>query len=530
MFLLSSHVEVFIPKEIIRRGNSEVYLRALRKGSTKNTHCNLIVLGQARVGKTSLIKSILGEDFDKDCKPTQGVRIASIGTELTEHIHIRASEPSEDEEQPWAYTSVSQHASDQISHTIVKELRGEVASEAVMGTGSVEQLPLADSLNRINEIVKAVTTRVHEEKLKASSEGTPHTPNPSLPEHAQLLQVLESFMKQQGDVVLPPSIFPMRRSRRAVARVARTRSGGPQQPSIRVNVGAEVTAPPTVEPSAVSLATTPKARVQSQISYHEGRKTVKLLKKSSQKLDPTFHTIDFAGQEHYRPMHHCFITHRALYIVAFKLPEIVKCIEQQSDCEAKTVPPELQYWLNNIYAHASSAVHGENADPPKIFLVGTHKFPSFVSSDEKDVAESDLELLDEHLKNTLLRGADDRFLNSVVFTDDRKCFYALENSMTPKDTGKRNESGIISIQKSLKKTVSELKFLTIDVPISWMKFEKKLMDMRSKLSKTPLSTTREDVWPWAKECGMDDKQFQAAMQYYHDIRIIIDQGMCLCFV
>ena len=521
---------MFIPKEINRRGNTEVYLQALRRGSANNTHCNLIVLGQERVGKTSLIKSILGKDFDQDCKPTQGVEISSIGTELTEHILIRAGEPSEDEEQPWASTSVAQHASYQIRHTIAKELSGEVAVEEGIRPQSVEKLSLAHALNRIDEIAKAATERSQKENLKARSEGTPHALNPSLLEQTVRSKFSE-HLKQQARVAEPAHMLQVRPTRRPTAReiVAKTYSGDPQQPSNGVNVAAEVSTTSMLKPSPEPLARTSVVRVQSQISNRDGCEAAKQVKKSSQNLDPTFHTIDFAGQKHYRPMHHCFITHRALYIVAFKLPEMVKCIKQPSDHNAGVLS-ELQYWLNNIYAHASRAVHGENLDPPKIFLVGTHKCPSFVSSDEKDVAESDLEMVDKLLKNKLLLGSDDRFLNSVVYTDDEKCFFALENSMSPKVTGKRNESGIIPIQKKLKKIVGELKFFKIVVPISWMKFEKKLMDMREELHKAPLSTTRDDVWAWAKGCGMDEEEFQVAMQYFHDIRIIIDQGMCLSFV
>ena len=522
------HVDVFIPKEIIRRGKKEVYLRALRKGKDKNTHCNLIVLGQERVGKTSLIKSILGEDFDKNCEPTQGVRIARIGTQLTEHIHIRASESSEDEEQPWAYRSVEQHTSDQISHTIAKELRDESAIGEVSRSraDSVEKLQVDHSLKRIDEIANAVAARLHEEELKARSKRRPDASNSSLPDEASKSQII------QGIGLLPvlhshPTGFQIRRGKRAAARarVAIAHSEGPRQPTTRINVPREITTPSTPGASAEPLVRTPRVHVQPQISYREGRKTVKLFSKSAKSLDPTFHTIDFAGQKHYRPMHHCFITHRALYIVAFKLPEVVKSIRQPSG-NAKGPLEELQYWLNNIYAHASSSGHEENSDPPKIFLIGTHKCPSFVSPDENDVTEDELELVNQHLKNMLLLRKDDRFLYSIVCTDDDKCFFALENSMTPKGTGKRKESGIIPIQKKLKKIVSGLKFFKIDIPINWIKFEKKLMDVRTERISMPLSTTHGEVRLWAEDCGMDEEQFLAAMQYFHDIRIIIDQGMC----
>ena len=52
--------------------------------------------------------------------------------------------------------------------------------------------------------------------------------------------------------------------------------------------------------------------------------------KSIKDLPISFHALDFAGQKLYRPMHHCFITHRAMYIVVFNLQELVK---QLTDAE-----------------------------------------------------------------------------------------------------------------------------------------------------------------------------------------------------
>ena len=56
-------------------------------------------------------------------------------------------------------------------------------------------------------------------------------------------------------------------------------------------------------------------------------------------------TWDFAGQPLYHPMHHCFITYRAMYIVTFKLNEIVESEKKES------VYSQIAFWLNTIQAH-----------------------------------------------------------------------------------------------------------------------------------------------------------------------------------
>ena len=74
----------------------------------------------------------------------------------------------------------------------------------------------------------------------------------------------------------------------------------------------------------------PPARVRSSISKGSARQ-IERLSRSGKGKDPplTFHTLDFAGQELYRPMHHCFITRRAMYIVVFNLQVLVKDLNEK---------------------------------------------------------------------------------------------------------------------------------------------------------------------------------------------------------
>ena len=55
-------------------------------------------------------------------------------------------------------------------------------------------------------------------------------------------------------------------------------------------------------------------------------KKIEKLSRTGKGKDPplTFHTLDFAGQKLYRPMHHCFIIQNAFYIVVFNLEYFVE--------------------------------------------------------------------------------------------------------------------------------------------------------------------------------------------------------------
>ena len=65
----------------------EQYRKALKEGKTTIKRLQLLVLGEERVGKTSLIRSLLGKEFMENCQPTQGIVMSDIGPEqLYEHI------------------------------------------------------------------------------------------------------------------------------------------------------------------------------------------------------------------------------------------------------------------------------------------------------------------------------------------------------------------------------------------------------------------------------------------------------------
>ena len=84
-----------IPAAIRRRGPEyiEQYRKALKEGKTTIKRLQLLVLGEERVGKTSLIRSLLGKHFKKDCKPTEGIDMSDIELEqLYERIAMGVSE------------------------------------------------------------------------------------------------------------------------------------------------------------------------------------------------------------------------------------------------------------------------------------------------------------------------------------------------------------------------------------------------------------------------------------------------------
>jgi len=67
----------YIPAYVLARGIKalEAYQRALKSGRTYDKRVKVLLVGQDRVGKTSLGKCLRGEPFNKDEPSTDGVQM-----------------------------------------------------------------------------------------------------------------------------------------------------------------------------------------------------------------------------------------------------------------------------------------------------------------------------------------------------------------------------------------------------------------------------------------------------------------------
>ena len=121
LFLTISNV-IIVPKEIEKMGKTAIakFVADLRKGKAKMPRCKLMILGEAGVGKTSLLSLLTGEQFNPDHHETEGVdtnfvRTSNISSVTwkkkamegdEEYIDIAAKQLAKslpDEEQPVKY-------------------------------------------------------------------------------------------------------------------------------------------------------------------------------------------------------------------------------------------------------------------------------------------------------------------------------------------------------------------------------------------------------------------------------------------
>ena len=509
---------VYIPLEIKKRGQKSIdaYLNALSRGKTKNTHCNLIILGEGRVGKTSLIKSILSMQFDPDCKPTQGVILEEI--ELAERIDITVAQDSE----IWKPVKSSSRVEEQFADSVAQHVADAtpvVSKESV--TKYFDDVPKEELLADVMKIVNLIRPKQrppqshHDRSTRREKPG--HAKFST--EEEDLLEMIESIfgstttMSHDRPAINLP-IIPLPSSKVTVI------PGLPAEPKEKPKQSKHADAIQkdlqTTSDKSVANVTPPHTR-QSSVSYELSKKIGNRLKNPRKKQDDlTFHTIDFAGQRLYRPMHHCFITNRAVYIVVFKLTEVRKYL-QSAQSGVKDPISQIRYWLNNIIAHGSDSDAKKDDEFPRIFLVGTH-----MNVDKELPHLSDGEVND-HLSKTFVSDINEsRYATSIQCHEDNKIMFAIENSLSEK---KRPESGIIPLMKNIRKLRDHIPFLSEDIPTSYMMFEKKLLEMKEERKEKPLATTRQEVEKWAEECGIDEKdEIDTAIQFFHDIRVIVDQS------
>ena len=86
----------------------------------------------------------------------------------------------------------------------------------------------------------------------------------------------------------------------------------------------------------------------------------------------TLNVKDLAGQREYWPMHQCFLLRRALFLVVFKIPDLLAYINSPHTAAYNPLE-DICYWLRSIHAHVTAG-SGEEVDKSlkQVLLVGTH--------------------------------------------------------------------------------------------------------------------------------------------------------------
>ena len=487
---------IVIPPEIRKRGKEAVriYKEALRDGKSKIPHVKMVILGEARHGKTSLLRLLENEKFISDSKSTEGIETDLVSTQSLSDWTKR---------KPITY-----------SHALAKHVK-EVAPDSVQGRNKPEtkQRPKEQIEQEINDIFP-----------KPKRPPPPHHPNLKMP--APNVVNPASFREKFQLPTLPPV-----ETRSSTSKPA----PGPNPKKVNPVPKAESSLPkpapppdvPKVKPDKdVSTAVqTPKAtpsdppRDPVPVSESEavfpdkglGRKVQKDINKDFPKL--VFTVYDFAGQELYRPMHHCFITQRSVFIIVFN-----SCIFlDMLNAEDKNSHRHIQYWFNTISAYTKKfeGERGKGRKPP-VILVGTHRGPY-----EKD-GEAVFERISEEDEKNIRDELDDFYF--TVDVKERYISHLLKGSLEERfqfvecSLENEKESGAESLKKVIEETADSLPFMDEEYPMKWLQFQEKLQE-------EPGLRKLEAVEKMAQELGLSKEATDLALQFFHDIGVITVPGI-----
>ena len=528
----------FIPPEIRKMGEAAVraYRKALNEGARPIPYYSMLILGQERVGKTSLYRQLVGKIFIVDLDSTRGI---DNNTVETVDIKIISLDP----EKQSAWKEVSSDPSNTFTNAITEEAikhMPELPEEQKTDFQARDEAILIGRIKRLEKELAPPLPRVKSSPVRSSMSKTTSQQN-------AVDLAIQTKKEKPASPIIQPSTAAGEPKRLVLKGHSRDGFESTKKSSLVSPISPSLAAPikPSVSPEPIQFQSLPnpimvdkevtieeKIEVEDKVQIKEkvpkeesglmnrrqGVSVAKSLKRRNKRESEcpelTLNTLDFAGQSEYRPMHHCFISRRACYLVVFKAIDMVKYLAKKDECKENPFE-EVRYWIHSINAHIYTPAPEENDKEmtiSRVILVGTYS---------KDCSEADLKNVDELLADLW---NDKRCVNHLVKlnpTSFYNSFIPVENSCDIVNNEKEylKESGTYIVQESIKKLSRKLPFLKESYPIKWLSFMERIED---KEGTTPVVTMNELI-DMAKESHLTEDQ-DLAIEYLHKSGKIICLG------
>ena len=470
--------------------------------------CKLVILGEAGVGKTNLLNLLTGEKFVPTHEKTEGVDISLVTT-------------FDIDTKTWRKNS-GEGGDDEYTRIYATEVANRLNDPKPDHKDSVSPTP-----ESLEQNFSLIMRKYAESKPKPNLRHTRHMANSQSTKYVQHVDDIDHVQTPKVQFAEQPIVFesespaPLKSDAKATEKhsiTVRVHSTNPQSTShSRSQHGDAVVSQSLSSSSAQHMnahttETHPLSEAADISGSHDHFYTMILRKASKQKSSEplTLHlkltSFDFAGQEHYKSMHPCFMTSRAVYIVTFNarhlLPEAkykYKCVE------------EINYWVNSVLVHVST--------DPRVILVGTHRGPYDVTGGFDALTEKQKSFIYEILKKELKNQSVFKF-----FKGD-KIMALVESSI------ENNEdiSGAKVVREKLQSLGEGHPSNKDDLPLSYLRLESKIFEERSKRSKNKsFLVPRGELEQWANEFGIED--LKTALNFLHDIGIIVNPSKCSVIV
>ena len=427
-------------------------------GKTCIKRIPVMLIGQERTGKTSLKKSLKGENFNEEEESTVGIETGSLYFKVSTEIWKRGKVKEEVEFEP----------EDQFEHlaaakVISEFLREERAHPARFWQNSDSNLE-SDSKSESEPLDGASST---------------HGPT------AQFWQKSDSDSKSDsGSELKPPE--------------ESSSTHGTTKPSRNIESFHGKL------PEEVARLVERMLQEEENVNHEDNIYSV---------------LWDFGGQSVYYETHPIFLTEKAIYILVSDLsrdpdekaiPPVKTGLFEKKvdiDCNKRNID-YLDFWMSSIYSLVSpevlssqeTALNVSHVLPrrlPPVFLVCTHADVPFGGSNARDLA-----------LNTY------GFLQSKIYKEHLyKDVFVVDNTKSGSEEEcievKRLREEVLAVAKELQLTEEE-------IPVKWLRYENELRKKHDKW------ITLEEAKRIAfEDCGIQEDEFSTLLNFLHDQRIVI---------
>ena len=489
----------------------QIFIHALNEGKEKIPYCGLLILGRQQVGKTSLYRQLVRMSFMLDLDSTRGINNNTVDTVEKRPLGIEKGKWKEKNRE----LDRSERFIDGLSNELMDALPANPESAAAQGGEVEEEVGEEELLAQIRNVITMIEKSVKPVPVPSSA-ARPRAPDTPPTKRHRTKPPPPKVPKLAAPKARPrpPKVAHKPRPKRPGT--APRETAGPPPPKGKEQP--DPTPPPTPgDPDTPVERDDPTPRLEPW----ESVKINSIIKARTQdKKEPSLllNTLDFAGQEIYRPMHYCFISRRALYVVVFKIPDMT------TKSGANVVIEELRYWINSVHARIyppDELVEKEDKKMNRVFLVGTHRGSTPMEA---------LRKIDCELKEGLIMGETNHTCVNHIHRrsssdQNLKFFFPVENSIDfQKDEDYLVESGTKFFQEEVETKCGGLSFLNEDHPRKWLKFEESLEQCDIARSSAPVMSL-DDVRGFASRAGIVGEDMQdLALKFLHDTGKIIYLG------
>lgn len=461
---------------------TEIYNRELKEGYGYARRVPIMIIGQARTGKTSLKKSLKGELFDPNEGSTEGIETDPAYFKVTTDIW-RTGRNGEDTE-----TEPESLLDRQLAQKLFKGLK----EKECLGDPSTSGTKPSVKDFQVVEPSKAKPSVKDFQEVEPSEANSPPT---------------ESSGESRSNR-FEPSLQDSKAVENAKA------------PSLPTEVSVE---PEELKTSSlVTEQSEDDPPPQDSKDHQKVPENVavwveKLLKENKEFMegDDMYSVIwDFGGQSVFYDTHPIFLTEKAIYIVTCDLscdPESkadtpVKegryCEEIRDEFCEKTNFDYLDFWMSSIYSFVSNNPNRQETSSsetlPAVFLACTHADKPYTKKGNP---------------------------SQKIFGDLKKIYGSLLKDVFVVDNTKSGSNDecedIKRLREAVRSVAAKLPQMEQKIPLKWLRYEKVLYLMRKEgREKISIEDARKIA---SDKCGIDgEKNFRTALNFLHDQKVLIN--------